>query len=129
MDSAPQPSRIAPDAVPQGSNPRTSATPASGTDGGNGTGITSSVQRLTAGKVPCARSSLLTGIATAGGITAIGLVTGRTMRHATRWGGAAFIVVSLASWETCRRGRIAEATRMKTIIEQHNRKVTTASAP
>lgn len=94
----PQPSRIAPGATPPNPARPSSGSSPGGSGGSQQDGITASARRLTEGKVPCARSSLLTGIATAGGITAIGLVTGRSMSHATRWGGGAFIVVSLASW-------------------------------
>ena len=73
------------------------------------------------GSMPCARSSLLVGMATAAGVAGISLVAGRGLRRGLNWGVGSFCFVSLASWETCRRNFKAEQTRMRTVIEQYRK--------
>ncbi|EPQ31988.1 uncharacterized protein PFL1_00186 [Pseudozyma flocculosa PF-1] len=73
------------------------------------------------GSIPCARSSLLMGMASAAGVAGISLIAGRGMRRGLNWGVGSFCFVSLASWETCRRSRKAEQVRMKTVIESYSR--------
>lgn len=68
-------------------------------------------------RVPCARGSLLMGMATAAGVAGISLVAGRGLRSGLNWGVGSFCFVSLASWETCRRNLKAEQMRMRTVIE------------
>ncbi|KAK0557564.1 hypothetical protein OC846_000352 [Tilletia horrida] len=69
------------------------------------------------GKMPCARSSLLTGMATAAGVIGISAIAGRGLRRALNWGVGSFCAVSLVSWEMCRSSRRSEQARMKVIID------------
>ena len=78
--------------------------------------------------MPCARGSLLMGMATAAGVTGISLVAGRGLRRGLNWGVGSFCFVSLASWETCRRNIKAEQMRMRTVIESY-RKTNRANQP
>ncbi|SAM73046.1 uncharacterized protein UBRO_20493 [Ustilago bromivora] len=72
--------------------------------------------------MPCARGSLLTGMATAAGVTGISLVAGRGLRRGLNWGVGSFCFVAIASWEICRRNRKAELNRMRTVIESYKGK-------
>lgn len=72
--------------------------------------------------MPCARGSLLMGMATAAGVTGISLVAGRGLRRGLNWGVGSFCFVAIASWETCRRNRKAELNRMRTVIESYRGK-------
>lgn len=79
--------------------------------------------------MPCARGSLLMGMATAAGVTGISLVAGRGLRRGLNWGVGSFCFVSIASWETCRRNVKAEQMRMRTVIEGYRKsRVNQASA-
>ncbi|SPO19635.1 uncharacterized protein UTRI_00031_B [Ustilago trichophora] len=73
------------------------------------------------GSMPCARGSLLMGMATAAGVIGISLVAGRGLRRGLNWGVGSFCFVSLASFETCRRNIKAEQMRMKTVIESYKK--------
>lgn len=73
------------------------------------------------GSIPCARGSLLMGMATAAGVAGISLVAGRGLRRGLNWGVGSFCFVSLASWETCRRNIKAEQMRMRTVVESYRR--------
>ncbi|PWN50087.1 hypothetical protein IE53DRAFT_387641 [Violaceomyces palustris] len=72
------------------------------------------------GTIPCARTSLLMGMATAAGVSGISLAAGRGLRRGLNWGVGSFIFISLASWETCRRSRKLEHQRMRTVIESYS---------
>ncbi|CAD6938286.1 unnamed protein product [Tilletia controversa] len=80
------------------------------------------------GKVPCARSSLLTGMATAAGVIGVTAIAGRGLRKSLNWGVGSFCFVSVASWEICRRQRRAEQNRMKMIIETFPNRAAAAEA-
>jgi len=69
------------------------------------------------GKVPCARSSLLNGMATAAGVIGVTAIAGRGLRRSLNWGVGSFCAVSAASREICRRHRRAEQDRIKMIVE------------
>ncbi|PWZ03028.1 hypothetical protein BCV70DRAFT_10049 [Testicularia cyperi] len=71
--------------------------------------------------IPCARSSLLIGMATAAGVTGISMVAGRGLRRGLNWGVGSFCFLSLASWESCRRNLKAEQMRMRTVIEGYKK--------
>ncbi|KIS71606.1 uncharacterized protein UMAG_00049 [Mycosarcoma maydis] len=73
------------------------------------------------GSIPCARASLLIGMATAAGVAGISLVAGRGLRRGLNWGVGSFCFVSLASWEMCRRNLKAEQMRIKTVIESYKK--------
>ncbi|PWN94155.1 hypothetical protein FA10DRAFT_299465 [Acaromyces ingoldii] len=79
-------------------------------------------RRLGDGRVPCARSSLLLGMGTAGAVAGVGLVARRGMLRSANWGVGAFVFVSLVSWHTCRSARRQEAKRMKVIVEDFQKK-------
>ncbi|TKY90067.1 hypothetical protein EX895_000065 [Sporisorium graminicola] len=81
------------------------------------------------GSIPCARGSLLMGMATAAGVIGISLVAGRGLRRGLNWGVGSFCFVSLASWETCRRNIKAEQMRMRTVIEGYKRGSGRANQP
>ena len=79
-------------------------------------------KRLTEGKIPCERNSLLLGIGTGGAAFAVGMIARRSLKSSLNWGVFASIFVTLASFETCRSARKAEAKRMKVIVEDFQRK-------
>lgn len=79
-------------------------------------------KRLTEGKIPCERNSLLLGIGTGAAVFAVGLVARRGLKSSSNWGVGAGVFVTLASFETCRSARKAEAKRMKVIVEDFQRK-------
>ncbi|PWN38350.1 uncharacterized protein FA14DRAFT_105997, partial [Meira miltonrushii] len=74
------------------------------------------------GKIPCERNSLLLGIGTGGIVFAVGMIARRGLRSSSNWGVGASVFVTLASFETCRSARKAEAKRMKVIVEDFQRK-------
>ncbi|PWN28061.1 hypothetical protein BDZ90DRAFT_279193 [Jaminaea rosea] len=124
-----QPSRISPEAQQQKASLTLASEPTKPTNPSSSSSSPSllnqtatTANRLTTGQVPCAKRSLLTGIAAGVGITAVGAIAGRKMLHASNWGAGAFVFVSLGTWQVCRSARSAETARMKTIIEEHNRK-------
>ncbi|KAE8267071.1 hypothetical protein A4X09_0g5278 [Tilletia walkeri] len=80
------------------------------------------------GKVPCARSSLLTGMATAAGVIGVTAIAGRGLRKSLNWGVGSFCFVSIASWEICRRQRKAEHNRMKMMVETFPNRAAAAAA-
>ncbi|PWN21888.1 hypothetical protein BCV69DRAFT_241199, partial [Microstroma glucosiphilum] len=73
------------------------------------------------GRMPCARRSYLLGLCTGIGVTAIRMVTGRSLRTSANWGAGSFVLVSVTSWEMCRRSLAAEQNRMKMVIQHHQR--------
>ncbi|THV03076.1 hypothetical protein K435DRAFT_652260 [Dendrothele bispora CBS 962.96] len=63
-------------------------------------------------KIPCARNSLLTGIAGGAGMAFI-----RGMSVAGHWFAGTFLVVSLGSWHICQAKIEAERQKVAQIIE------------
>ncbi|KAK0520725.1 hypothetical protein OC834_004867 [Tilletia horrida] len=80
------------------------------------------------GKIPCARGSLLNGIATAVGVFGVSAIAGRGIRRSANWSAGSFAFVAIASWEICRRQRRAEQARMKMIIETFPNRAAAAEA-
>ncbi|KDQ25856.1 hypothetical protein PLEOSDRAFT_1045566, partial [Pleurotus ostreatus PC15] len=68
------------------------------------------------GQIPCARNSLLSGIASGVGIGVIrGLSAGPLV--AGHWAMATFTVISLGSWHVCQRQIRREQQNVQKIIE------------
>ncbi|WFD41179.1 uncharacterized protein MJAP1_004174 [Malassezia japonica] len=78
------------------------------------------VQRLP--HIPCARSSLLFGMASGASVGVIQVFAGRGISRATNWAVGSFLFVSVVGWETCRRQRAAEQARLKHIMSEHARR-------
>jgi len=77
--------------------------------------------------VPCARSSLLGGIASGLGIGVVrGLSTGALV--AGHWAMATFVVVSLGSFQFCQRQMEKERQKVTRIIENMPRRVVKSEA-
>ncbi|KAI0736313.1 hypothetical protein C8Q72DRAFT_803894 [Fomitopsis betulina] len=69
------------------------------------------------GEIPCARSSLLSGIASGAGVGVIrGLSTSAFV--ASNWAVGTFMAVTLGSWAICRRSRAEERRRIQQVVEQ-----------
>ncbi|KAF9013191.1 hypothetical protein BDQ17DRAFT_1231332 [Cyathus striatus] len=67
-------------------------------------------------EIPCARSSLLAGIASGAGIGVIrGLTAGPMV--AGNWAVATFMLVSIGSWHICQNQFANERKQLKTITE------------
>ncbi|VDC00732.1 unnamed protein product [Peniophora sp. CBMAI 1063] len=68
------------------------------------------------GEIPCARNSLLAGIASGAGM---GVIRGMTagVFVASNWAVGCFMLVSLGSWHICQRKIENEKRKMQTIIE------------
>jgi len=69
------------------------------------------------GEIPCARNSLLSGIASGVGI---GVVRGLSVGPfaASNWAMGTFMLVSLGTWTICQRNIQEERRRVQTIVEQ-----------
>lgn len=72
-------------------------------------------------EVPCARNSLLGGIASGFGI---GVIRGLSANPivAGNWAVATFAIVSLGSWHLCHKQMADERNKVKTIIESMPRR-------
>jgi len=67
--------------------------------------------------VPCARNSLLTGIASGAGMGVVrGLSAGAFV--ASNWAVGTFIFISLGSWHICQWNMVGEHRRMQVVVEQ-----------
>ncbi|KAF4577106.1 hypothetical protein EYR36_005093 [Pleurotus pulmonarius] len=99
---SPSPSAIPP---PPGYQPPT---------GNLATDVYNSIRNI--GQIPCARNSLLSGIASGVGIGVIrGLSAGPLV--AGHWAMATFTVISLGSWHVCQRQIHREQQNVQKIIE------------
>ncbi|CAO1623982.1 unnamed protein product [Jaminaea pallidilutea] len=116
----PQPSRIAPGISPDEQQQQQQQQQAAAKGSPSSDGVSATFNRATTGQTPCFRNSFLLAIGSGLGITAIGMLSGRTQLFAGNWGAAASVIVGASSWEVCRRSRKAEQTRMRTIIQEHN---------
>ncbi|KAF8258213.1 hypothetical protein EI94DRAFT_1623915 [Lactarius quietus] len=74
------------------------------------------------GEIPCARNSLLSGIASGVGI---GVVRGLSVGPfaASNWAMGTFMLVSLGTWTICQRNIQEERRRVQTIVEQLPKRV------
>ncbi|EEB97632.1 hypothetical protein MPER_03015, partial [Moniliophthora perniciosa FA553] len=69
------------------------------------------------GQVPCARNSLLTGLASGAGMA---FIRGMSVGH---WFAATFVVVSMGSWHLCQRQIADERQKVQQIIESSPKRV------
>ncbi|KZT67243.1 hypothetical protein DAEQUDRAFT_673570 [Daedalea quercina L-15889] len=85
------------------------------TTGNYWTDVKEAIKKI--GEIPCARSSLLSGIASGAGVGVIrGLSAGPFV--ASNWAVGTFMAVTLGTWTICRRSRDEERRRVQQIVEQ-----------
>ncbi|KAI6147127.1 hypothetical protein BKA82DRAFT_1004536 [Pisolithus tinctorius] len=77
--------------------------------------IVDDFQRL--GEMPCARHSLLTGIASGAGVGVIRAISASPF-VASNWAVGTFMVISLGSWTICQRNLQAERRRVARVVEE-----------
>ncbi|KAI0699919.1 hypothetical protein C8T65DRAFT_658584 [Cerioporus squamosus] len=67
-------------------------------------------------EIPCARNSLLSGIASGVGI---GVIRGLSSSAfvASNWAMGTFVLISLGSWTICQRNRAEERRRIQQVVE------------
>ncbi|KAI0357523.1 hypothetical protein OH77DRAFT_1399009 [Trametes cingulata] len=67
-------------------------------------------------EIPCARNSLLSGIASGVGI---GIIRGMSASVfvASNWAVGSFMLISLGTWTICQRNREAERRRVQQVVE------------
>ncbi|KAI0074112.1 hypothetical protein K474DRAFT_1665759 [Panus rudis PR-1116 ss-1] len=77
--------------------------------------ISDDLQRIN--EIPCARNSLLSGIASGAGI---GVIRGLSSNVyvASNWAVGTFMVVSLGTWTICQRALMEERRRVQQVVEQ-----------
>jgi len=69
------------------------------------------------GEIPCARNSLLSGIASGAGVGVIrGLSAGPLV--ASNWAVGTFMLISMGTWTICRKSRDEERRRIQQVVEQ-----------
>lgn len=118
-----------PSSQPVSSTPGTSSSPKkiafqTDTTGSYWTDVKEAVTRISVwddlqkiGEIPCARSSLLSGIASGAGVGVIrGLSAGPLV--ASNWAVGTFMAVTLGTWTICRRSRDEERRRIQQVVEQ-----------
>ncbi|XAO23318.1 hypothetical protein I312_102096 [Cryptococcus bacillisporus CA1280] len=71
------------------------------------------------GQIPCARNSLLYGIAGGVGVGAVRFLGSRKPWLAANWAVGSFIAISIFQWETCNRARRKELAQMRVIQERY----------
>jgi len=76
--------------------------------------IVDDFQRL--GEVPCARNSLLSGIASGAGVGFIRAMN-TTPFVASNWAVGTFMVISLGTWTVCQNNLLAERRRLARVVE------------
>ncbi|KAI6039341.1 hypothetical protein EDC04DRAFT_3112390 [Pisolithus marmoratus] len=69
------------------------------------------------GEMPCARHSLLTGIASGAGVGVIRAISASPF-VASNWAVGTFMAISLGSWTICQRNLQAERRRVARVIEE-----------
>ncbi|KAI0789605.1 hypothetical protein C8Q75DRAFT_806772 [Abortiporus biennis] len=73
-------------------------------------------------EIPCARNSLLSGIASGAGIGFIrGMSAGPFV--ASNWAVGTFMLISLGTWTICQKGRYDERRRIQHVVEQIPKRV------
>ncbi|KDQ62623.1 hypothetical protein JAAARDRAFT_203715 [Jaapia argillacea MUCL 33604] len=69
------------------------------------------------GEIPCARNSLLSGIASGAGIGVIrGMNTG--LFAACNWAVGTFVIISIGTWQICQNSRETERRRIQQVVEE-----------
>lgn len=78
------------------------------------------------GEIPCARNSLLSGIASGVGV---GVIRGLSVHplSASHWAVGTFMLVSLGTWTICQQRILEERQRVQTVVEQLPKRVLTKS--
>ncbi|KAN0123370.1 Protein of unknown function (DUF3767) domain containing protein [Russula decolorans] len=76
------------------------------------------------GEIPCARNSLLSGIASGVGV---GVIRGLSVHplSASHWAVGTFMLVSLGTWTICQQKILEERQRVQTVVEQLPKRVLT----
>jgi cytochrome c oxidase assembly protein subunit 20 len=69
-------------------------------------------------KVPCARQSLLTGIASGAGIGAIRWLSAGAF-VASNWAVGTFVVVSIGTWHICQKNLETEHRKIQKVLVEH----------
>ncbi|KAK7690293.1 hypothetical protein QCA50_006950 [Cerrena zonata] len=69
------------------------------------------------GEIPCARNSLLSGIASGVGIGAVRAMSTSAFA-ASNWALGTFVVISLGTWQICQKSLLQERTRVQQVVEQ-----------
>lgn len=71
---------------------------------------------------PCAKDSLIVGIASAFGMGGIRAVFGASIPKAANWAVGTFVITAIASYEVCQAKRSFEKNQMKKIVEVMDQK-------
>ncbi|KAL4080696.1 hypothetical protein J3A83DRAFT_4084323 [Scleroderma citrinum] len=69
------------------------------------------------GEIPCARHSLLNGIASGAGVGVIRAISTNPW-IASNWAVGTFVVISLGSWTICQKNLEAERRRVAMVVEE-----------
>ncbi|KAI0056270.1 hypothetical protein BV25DRAFT_1814263 [Artomyces pyxidatus] len=90
------------------------------TTGNFWTDVREAAKRL--GEMPCARNSLLSGIASGVGV---GVVRGMSVRPlvACNWAVSTFMLVSLGTWTICQKNIIEERRKIQAVVEELPRRM------
>ncbi|EED79427.1 predicted protein [Postia placenta Mad-698-R] len=69
------------------------------------------------GEIPCARNSLLSGIASGAGV---GVIRGMSAGPfwASQWAVGTFVLISMGTWTICRKSMEEERRRIQQVVEQ-----------
>ncbi|KAL4069887.1 hypothetical protein V8B97DRAFT_1871887, partial [Scleroderma yunnanense] len=72
------------------------------------------------GEIPCARHSLLNGIASGAGVGVIRAISTSMLSVilASNWAVGTFVVISLGSWTICQKNLEAERRRVAMVVEE-----------
>ncbi|WVR05737.1 hypothetical protein IAU60_002762 [Kwoniella sp. DSM 27419] len=71
------------------------------------------------GQIPCARNSLLYGIAGGSGLGAVRFLGSRKPWSAANWAVGSFIAIAAFQWEVCNRARRKELATMRMLQERY----------
>ncbi|CAL1712420.1 unnamed protein product [Somion occarium] len=69
------------------------------------------------GEIPCARNSLLSGIASGVGVGAVRAMNTSAFA-ASNWAFGTFVVISLGTWQICQKSLMQERLRVQQVVEQ-----------
>ncbi|KIK90783.1 hypothetical protein PAXRUDRAFT_151113 [Paxillus rubicundulus Ve08.2h10] len=77
--------------------------------------IVDDFQRI--GEIPCARNSLLSGIASGAGVGVIRAMSASPF-VASNWAVGTFMIISLGTWTVCQKNLEAERRRLTRVVEE-----------
>ncbi|KAF8842193.1 hypothetical protein BDN67DRAFT_926893 [Paxillus ammoniavirescens] len=77
--------------------------------------IVDDFQRI--GEIPCARNSLLSGIASGAGVGVIRAMSANPF-VASNWAVGTFMLISLGTWTVCQKNLEAERRRLTRVVEE-----------